>query len=295
MRGSAHRGHNARACARRVTSVCRSPRSASTGVPGSESSAWNNQSKASCSLNPPSNRTVSRPGRCRSTAPSCRKSAGILLLPLPGTAISLCSRSSWRTRLGETPRRCATSAGVSVSIGCQPMASGDGTANDPRLTQRQRSADEPARTPDDPHRELPFLDLDALERQARDLLPADVYDYYAGGSGEEITLTEARAAWRAWRLRPRVLRDVPAVQLGTSLLGTEVATPIGVAPWAYQGMAHPDGERATARGAAAAGALMTVSTSANTALADVAAVQPPGPRWFQLYRLHSPAPTEALA
>jgi 4-hydroxymandelate oxidase len=174
------------------------------------------------------------------------------------------------------------------------MASSDGTTNGPRLTQRQRTADELA-TPDDPERQFPFLDLAALEQQAQELLPPDVYDYYAGGSGEETTLTEAPAAWRAWRLRPRVLRGTVAVQLGTTLLGTDVATPIGVAPWAYQGMAHPDGERATARGAAATGALMTVSTSATTSLADVAAVTPVGPRWFQLYRLHSPAHTEDLA
>ena len=174
------------------------------------------------------------------------------------------------------------------------MASTDSTANGPRLTQRQRSTDVLA-TPDDPERQFPFLDLAALEQQARELLPPDVYDYYAGGSGDETTLTEAPTAWRAWRLRPRVLRGTAAVRLGTTLLGTDVATPIGVAPWAYQGMAHPDGERATARGAAVAGALMTVSTSANTALEDVAAVQPAGPRWFQLYRLHSPAYTEALA
>ena len=60
-------------------------------------------------------------------------------------------------------------------------------------------------------------------------------------------------------------------------------------------MAHPDGERGTARGAAAAGALMTVSTSASTPLADVAAVEPSAPKWFQLYRRHSPAHTDDLA
>jgi 4-hydroxymandelate oxidase len=150
-------------------------------------------------------------------------------------------------------------------------------------------------TPDDPGRELPYLDLAALERRARALLPADVYDYYAGGSGQETTLTEAEPAWRAWRLRPRVLRGTTTVALGTTLVGTEVATPVGVAPWAVQAMAHPDGERATARGAAATGALMTVSTSANTTLEDVAAVTPAGPRWFQLYRLHSAAYTDSLA
>ena len=140
-----------------------------------------------------------------------------------------------------------------------------------------------------------FLDLAALEARARQELGEDVYDYYAGGAETETTLGEATPAWRRWRLRPRVLRGISEVRLGTSLLGTEVGTPIGVAPWAYQAMAHPDGERGTARGAAAAGALMTVSTSATTALADVAAVEPAAPRWFQLYRLHSPAHTDDLA
>ncbi|WP_299955610.1 alpha-hydroxy acid oxidase [uncultured Modestobacter sp.] len=174
------------------------------------------------------------------------------------------------------------------------MARSDGPAQAPRLSQPQRTAGETA-TPDDPGREPPFLDLDALEARAREVLPGDVFDYYAGGAGTETTLAEAPAAWRAWRLRPHVLRGVTAVRLGTTLLGTEVATPIGVAPWAHQALAHPDGELGTARGAAAAGALMTVSTSANTALADVAAATPAGPRWFQLYRLHSPAHTDDLA
>jgi 4-hydroxymandelate oxidase len=139
------------------------------------------------------------------------------------------------------------------------------------------------------------LDLDALEHRARGLLPPAVADYYAGGAEGEITLAEAPAAWRSWRLRPRVLRGGLAVRLATSLLGSEVATPIGVAPWAYQSLAHPEGERGSARGAAAAGALMTVSTSASTPLADVAAAEPLSPKWFQLYRRHSPAFTDDLA
>ena len=140
-----------------------------------------------------------------------------------------------------------------------------------------------------------LLDLAVLEQQARDRLPEDVFDYYAGGAGLETTLREAPAAWAGWRLRPRVLRDVAPVGLATSLLGSDVATPIGVAPWAYHRLAHPDGERATAQGAAAAGALMTVSTAASTALADVAVVEPDAPKWFQLYARHSPGHTDELA
>jgi 4-hydroxymandelate oxidase len=140
-----------------------------------------------------------------------------------------------------------------------------------------------------------LLDLVALEAEARGVLPPGVADYYAGGAESEITLAEATAVWRSWRLRPRVLRGGSPARLATALLGSEVRTPIAVAPWAYQAMAHPDGEAGCARGAAAAGALMTVSTSASTPLADVAATEPAAPKWFQLYRLHSPAHTDDLA
>ncbi|TKJ30462.1 alpha-hydroxy acid oxidase [Blastococcus sp. CCUG 61487] len=166
-------------------------------------------------------------------------------------------------------------------------------ADSPVPGQRRRAVGE--ETPEDPGREPPFLDLERLEERARGALPEDVYDYYAGGAETETTLAEAPGAWRSWRLRPRVLRGITAVPLATELLGSAVATPIGVAPWAYQGMAHPEGELATARGAAAAGALMTVSTSATQTLEEVAAEMPGSPAWFQLYRLHSGAHTDDLA
>ncbi|MGY1707817.1 alpha-hydroxy acid oxidase [Geodermatophilus sp. SYSU D00697] len=170
------------------------------------------------------------------------------------------------------------------------MAHEQRTPPAPALPGQRRSGE----TPDDgPGPDL--LDLAALEARARELLPGDVADYYAGGAEGEVTLREAPAAWRSWRLRPRVLRGPTAVSLATTLLGSEVATPVGVAPWAYQAMASPEGERGTAEGAATAGALMTVSTSASTGLAEVAAVAPDAPKWFQLYRVHSPAHTDGLA
>jgi 4-hydroxymandelate oxidase len=143
--------------------------------------------------------------------------------------------------------------------------------------------------------EPPYLDLRRLEEEARERLPAGVFHYYAGGSESETTMAEAPGAWRAWRLRPRVLRGVTAVRLETELLGSLVRTPIGVAPWAYQSMAHPDGELATARGAVTAGSMMTVSTSATYALEEVAAEAAGSPAWFQLYRLHSSGHTDDLA
>jgi 4-hydroxymandelate oxidase len=168
-----------------------------------------------------------------------------------------------------------------------------GPANSPVPGQRQRAVGE--QTPEDPGREPGFLDLDRLDMRAREQLPAAVYDYYAGGAESETTLAEASGAWRSWRLRPHVLRGVSTVRLGTELLGSPVRLPIGVAPWAYQGMAHPDGELATARGAGAAGALMTVSTSATHTLEEVAGAAAGSPAWFQLYRLHSAGHTDDLA
>jgi len=157
-------------------------------------------------------------------------------------------------------------------------------------TQRRRSPGEQPAPREDTH-----LDLDRLEARAREVLDPEVFDYYAGGADAEVSLAEAPQTWRSWRLRPRVLRGVDAAAPATTLLGSPVAGPVGVAPWAYQAMAHPEGELATARGAAAAGALMTVSTSANHSLEEVAAAAPGAPQWFQLYRQHSPAHTDDLA
>src|SRR5919199_633539 len=67
--------------------------------------------------------------------------------------------------------------------------------------------------------------MDELELQAKQLLPAGVYDYFAGGADDELTLADNEAAWRRLALRPRVLRDVASVDPSTSVLGTPVAGP----------------------------------------------------------------------
>lgn len=122
-----------------------------------------------------------------------------------------------------------------------------------------------------------------LEARAREFLAPGAYDYYVSGADDERTLSENLTAWQALRLRPRVLRDVSAVSTATRILGRPVTAPLLVAPTAYQRLAHPDGEEATARGAADFGTVMVVSTFANTSMEDVAAAAPDADRWFQLY------------
>ncbi|HET9251152.1 MAG TPA: alpha-hydroxy acid oxidase [Candidatus Eisenbacteria bacterium] len=121
-----------------------------------------------------------------------------------------------------------------------------------------------------------------LEEVARARLPRSVYDYYAGGAEDEQTLEANRDAFRHVFLRPRALVGVSAVDPSTSVLGVPVSMPVLIAPTAYQRMAHPDGELATARAAGAAGTIMIVSTIATCSLEEVAAAAT-GPLWFQLY------------
>jgi 4-hydroxymandelate oxidase len=128
----------------------------------------------------------------------------------------------------------------------------------------------------------PFVTVDDYEPVARERLPPDVYDFYAGGAGDEWTLAENRRAFDRWSLRPRILRGAGSPDPSSSILGTPISFPVLVAPWAYQSMAHPEGERATARAAAAAGTIMIVSS---TALDDLEAVAEASdaPKWWQLY------------
>src|SRR4051794_33450040 len=80
---------------------------------------------------------------------------------------------------------------------------------------------------------------DALAEQARATLEPALFDYFAGGSGIEVSLTEARSAWLRYRLRPRVLTDVSRVDLRTTVLGHPLPSPVALAPIAYEGLLHP--------------------------------------------------------
>src|SRR5205085_4671093 len=126
------------------------------------------------------------------------------------------------------------------------------------------------------------LELMDLERAALPLLSPIARDYYASGADDELTLRDNCAAFDRLRLYYRVLVDVSRRELATSVLGTPVRLPVLVAPTAFQRLAHPDGELATARAAGDAGTVMILSTLSTTRVEDVVAAAG-GPIWFQLY------------
>ncbi|MGA4726154.1 alpha-hydroxy acid oxidase [Micromonospora taraxaci] len=106
-------------------------------------------------------------------------------------------------------------------------------------------------------------------------------DFFEGGAGRERTVAaNERAFERRW-LVPRVLRATGERDLRTTVAGTSLAAPVLVAPTAFHRLAHPDGEAATARGAAGAGTAMVVSMAATQPVEEIAAAG--GTLWFQLY------------
>nr|ADU56161.1 hypothetical protein CA915-40 [uncultured organism CA915] len=136
------------------------------------------------------------------------------------------------------------------------------------------------------------VDVGDLERAAARILPAEVWDFVAGGSGSETTVAANREALDNVFLLPRVLRDVSACTTESTHLGRSAKLPMVTAPVAYQQLFHPDGEVATARAAAAAGIPFVASTLSSVPLEQI--IEVGGRVWFQLYWLRDDAATVNL-
>ena len=125
--------------------------------------------------------------------------------------------------------------------------------------------------------------LAALEDLARERMAPEAFGYVRGGAGTEDTMRENAAALRRWRIVPRMLTDVSAPSFASTVLGTDLAVPVLLAPVGMLGAVHPDGDLAVARAAASTGVPMISSTAASFAMEDIAAANADGQRWFQFY------------
>jgi L-lactate dehydrogenase (cytochrome) len=121
-----------------------------------------------------------------------------------------------------------------------------------------------------------------LRKVARRRLPRGVFDYVDGGAEDERALAANVDAYARTTFRPRVLRDVSAVEPSTTLLGHEIPLPLVLAPTGFTRIAHSAGELAVARAAARARVPYTLSTLGTRSIEEVAAVGD-GPLWFQVY------------
>jgi isopentenyl diphosphate isomerase/L-lactate dehydrogenase-like FMN-dependent dehydrogenase len=136
--------------------------------------------------------------------------------------------------------------------------------------------------------------VEELEEQARGILSREAFDYLAGGAGSEDTMRANLAAFKRYRLVPRLLRDVDRRDLCVTLLGRTLPMPVLLAPIGVQGVFHRDGELATARAAAALGIPLVASTVSSRPLEEIAAAMGAAPRWYQLYWPRSDELAESL-
>ncbi|MFG1943056.1 alpha-hydroxy acid oxidase [Nonomuraea sp. NPDC048826] len=125
------------------------------------------------------------------------------------------------------------------------------------------------------------VNLREYEEAAREKLDPGLYGYFAGGAQDEVTLRANEAAFRRLMLVPRVLTGAGEPVLDVTTLGRPASMPVLVAPSAFHRLAHPDGELATGRAAAAAGVIMINAMLSTVAMEDVAVTG--ATLWFQLY------------
>ncbi|MEV6133399.1 4-hydroxyphenylpyruvate dioxygenase [Streptomyces violaceusniger] len=133
-----------------------------------------------------------------------------------------------------------------------------------------------------PHTDPPVCLGDFAEAAAA-ALSQEVWDFVEGGSGTELTLAANRTGLDRIRIVPRVLSGGPECTTATRLVGAEASMPVAVAPMAYQRLVHPEGERATAAAAVAAGVPFALSMLSSEPVEKVTEFG--GTVWFQLYWL----------
>src|SRR5918998_998871 len=126
-------------------------------------------------------------------------------------------------------------------------------------------------------------DATLLEARARKAMPKEAFAYIAGGAGTGATIRSNRDGFGAWRIVPRMLRDVSARDTGIELLGRRLDSPFLLCPVGVLEMVDDDADLAVARAARAAGVPMIFSNQASRPMEACARELGDSPRWFQLY------------
>lgn len=127
------------------------------------------------------------------------------------------------------------------------------------------------------------LTIEDLRRLAKRRTPRAAFDYTDGAAEDELSLARARQAFRDVEFHPSILRDVSKVDTRRTVLGADVDLPFGIAPTGFTRLMHTEGEHAGARAAARHGIPFSLSTLGTASIEDVAAANPHGRNWFQLY------------
>jgi isopentenyl diphosphate isomerase/L-lactate dehydrogenase-like FMN-dependent dehydrogenase len=124
--------------------------------------------------------------------------------------------------------------------------------------------------------------VEDLRRLARRRLPRALFQFVDDGSEGETTLRENRRAFDSVGLRARNATWSPARDLATTVLGSQLAFPVMIAPTGATRFVHPDGELAMTRAVDKAGTVYVYPHGAGHPMEAIDAVAAQ-PMWYQLY------------
>ncbi len=127
-----------------------------------------------------------------------------------------------------------------------------------------------------------MVSIDDCRRIAKRRLPHGVFDYIDGGAEDERSVDRNASAFTRIEFRPRVLRDVSALDTSTTIFGRRASMPLILAPTGYTRIADSQGELAVARAAQRAGLPYSLSTMGTRSIEEVAGASE-GDTWFQVY------------
>ncbi|MRG86130.1 alpha-hydroxy-acid oxidizing protein [Salinibacillus xinjiangensis] len=125
--------------------------------------------------------------------------------------------------------------------------------------------------------------FEQLEAKAEEFLDAKPYDYVAASAGAEVTVRQNNQSFDKWQIIPRMFRDTSERDLSVELFGNKLSYPLLCAPIGVQSIVHPEGELASARGAAAMDVPFIASTASTYSLEKTAEEMGEKDKWFQLY------------
>lgn len=124
--------------------------------------------------------------------------------------------------------------------------------------------------------------IDALRTLARATLPRPIFDFADGGAEDEVTLRRNESAFKEIELLPHPLSGSAERDLSVELFKQTLSMPVIVGPTGLAGLFWPDGERLTARAAAACGTAYCLSHGSVCTLEQLAACGA-SPRWMQVF------------
>ncbi|KAI2249099.1 hypothetical protein LOZ11_003699 [Ophidiomyces ophidiicola] len=141
------------------------------------------------------------------------------------------------------------------------------------VIQEERAVDPEEEARQERIQMMPLLEqcynLMDFEAVARRVMKKTAWGYYSSAADDEITMRENHSAFHKIWFRPRILVDVEAVDISTTMLGAPVSCPLYVTATALGKLGHPDGEVCLTKAAATHDVIQMIPTLASCSFDEI--------------------------